>query len=248
MSTDTIRTAALVGHASSGKTTLAEALLHQSGAIATTGSVERGNNRLRLRPAGEAATPFPVFRRRPLRARRHARALDRHARLSGLSRSVDEQSGSGRDCGDRGQRTGRYRVAHHAHDELGRQARAVPHDRDQQDRCRQHRPARSGAHTAGRIRQGVPADQLAGRRRVRKSSIASSIPEENPISLRWPMHTAPWWTKSWKWTRTSWPCTSTRATSRRSSCTTRLKKRCEKDIWCRSALHPRARAQACANC
>ena len=42
MSTDTIRTAALVGHASSGKTTLAEALLHQSGAIATTGSVERG--------------------------------------------------------------------------------------------------------------------------------------------------------------------------------------------------------------
>jgi elongation factor G len=42
MSTDAIRTAALVGHASSGKTTLAEALLHQSGAIPTSGSVERG--------------------------------------------------------------------------------------------------------------------------------------------------------------------------------------------------------------
>ena len=43
MSTDAIRTAALVGHASSGKTTLAEALLHQSGAIPTAGSVERGS-------------------------------------------------------------------------------------------------------------------------------------------------------------------------------------------------------------
>ncbi|MBI1396521.1 MAG: elongation factor G [Betaproteobacteria bacterium] len=42
--TDAIRTVALVGHGASGKTTLTEALLHQSGAIASRGSVERGSS------------------------------------------------------------------------------------------------------------------------------------------------------------------------------------------------------------
>ena len=40
--TKDIRTLALVGHGASGKTTLAEALLHKAGAIQTVGSVERG--------------------------------------------------------------------------------------------------------------------------------------------------------------------------------------------------------------
>jgi elongation factor G len=40
--TTNIRTLALVGHGASGKTTLAEALLHKAGAIQTVGSVERG--------------------------------------------------------------------------------------------------------------------------------------------------------------------------------------------------------------
>jgi elongation factor G len=38
-----IRNLALVGHASAGKTTLTEALLHHAGAINTPGSIERGN-------------------------------------------------------------------------------------------------------------------------------------------------------------------------------------------------------------
>lgn len=38
-----IRTLALVGASAAGKTTLAEALLHASGAIGTVGSVERGS-------------------------------------------------------------------------------------------------------------------------------------------------------------------------------------------------------------
>jgi len=42
-STEAIRTVALVGHTGSGKTTLAEALLARAGAIASAGSVERGN-------------------------------------------------------------------------------------------------------------------------------------------------------------------------------------------------------------
>lgn len=42
MTTEAIRAVALVGHADAGKTTLAEALLHQAGAIPSMGSIERG--------------------------------------------------------------------------------------------------------------------------------------------------------------------------------------------------------------
>ena len=40
--TQNIRTVALVGHGAAGKTTLAEALLAQAGAITAPGSIERG--------------------------------------------------------------------------------------------------------------------------------------------------------------------------------------------------------------
>ncbi|HZP86276.1 MAG TPA: elongation factor G [Burkholderiales bacterium] len=43
IASEEIRTLALVGHAGSGKTTLAEALLHRAGAINSPGSVQRGN-------------------------------------------------------------------------------------------------------------------------------------------------------------------------------------------------------------
>ncbi|HET9700816.1 MAG TPA: elongation factor G [Burkholderiales bacterium] len=43
ISTESIRTIALVGHANCGKTTLTEALLHHSGAIPAMGSVEKGS-------------------------------------------------------------------------------------------------------------------------------------------------------------------------------------------------------------
>ena len=41
--TEAIRSIALVGHGAAGKTTLAEAMLHSAGAIATKGSVEKGS-------------------------------------------------------------------------------------------------------------------------------------------------------------------------------------------------------------
>ena len=40
---EAVRTLALVGASASGKTTLAEALLHKSGAIGAPGSIERGS-------------------------------------------------------------------------------------------------------------------------------------------------------------------------------------------------------------
>jgi elongation factor G len=43
LATDSIRTIALVGQAGSGKTSLAEALLAQAGAISAPGSVDRGS-------------------------------------------------------------------------------------------------------------------------------------------------------------------------------------------------------------
>ena len=42
-STEAIRNLALAGHPGTGKTTLSEALLHAGGAIATAGTIERGN-------------------------------------------------------------------------------------------------------------------------------------------------------------------------------------------------------------
>jgi len=43
ITTEAIRTVALVGHAGSGKTLLTEALLHRAGAITTPGTIERGS-------------------------------------------------------------------------------------------------------------------------------------------------------------------------------------------------------------
>lgn len=62
--TEAIRTLALVGHAGSGKTTLAEALLGKAGAVGSPGSVEKGNTVCDFDPLeksyGHSLTSAPV--------------------------------------------------------------------------------------------------------------------------------------------------------------------------------------------
>ena len=58
-SLEDIHTLALVGHAGSGKTLLAEALLHAAGAIPAMGSLERGTHGVRFRSAGKEAAAQP---------------------------------------------------------------------------------------------------------------------------------------------------------------------------------------------
>ena len=63
-------TSCLVGHHGAGKTTLAEALLAVTGAIARLGSVEQGHHGLRLRARGDLPPALGVAGHRPPSARR----------------------------------------------------------------------------------------------------------------------------------------------------------------------------------
>jgi hypothetical protein len=69
---------------------------------------------------------------------------DRHPGLPGLHRPGDWRAGGGRHGAGRDQCADRHRALDRTHVCTGRRTRPVPHDRDQQDRCRQRRPARPG--------------------------------------------------------------------------------------------------------
>ncbi len=118
--TENIRTVALVGHGASGKTTLAEALLHKAGDDRGAGQRRAGHDGLRLRPAGEDLPAFAALVAPAPRDRRHAHPHRRHSRLSRLHRPGDRRARRGRDRRGGRQRADRHRDDHLADDGLGR--------------------------------------------------------------------------------------------------------------------------------
>ena len=163
--TKDIRTLALVGHGAAGKTTLAEALLPKAGAIQATGSVERGTTDKRLRSARKGVAAFAARIGAASRDTGNARAHDRHARDSRISSDRPSARSTRSRPRRRRQRIRRHRDDHFAHDGMGGEAQTVPPHHHQQDRRREHRSRRTAERDPGRVRQGMPADQPAGRRR-----------------------------------------------------------------------------------
>ena len=198
--TKDIRTLALVGHGAAGKTTLAEALLPRPA-------------RSRQPAASSAARPTSDFD--PLeKAWQHSlRASVLHLEtqgtrvhmidtpgIPGFHRSGHRRARRGRDRGGRRQRIRRDRDDHFAHDGLGGEAQTLPPRRSS---------TRSTPRTStlkdlltrdpGHLRQGVPADQPAGRRRQAGRGLLLQSCRATRIFRRWPTRTARWsirWSKS----------------------------------------------------
>ena len=79
--TEALRSVALVGHGAAGKTSLAEALLFATNAIAARAALKR-QYRGRFRCPGKGSWPLPDFRRDEFRLRGHPCSSDRHPGLS----------------------------------------------------------------------------------------------------------------------------------------------------------------------
>ena len=79
--TANIRTLALVGHGASGKTTLAEALLHKAGRDPVSGRGRARNDGQRLRSVGKDLAALAALVDAASGNGGYARALDRHARF-----------------------------------------------------------------------------------------------------------------------------------------------------------------------
>ena len=180
--TESIHTLALVGHGGAGKTTLAEALLWKAGAIASPGSVEKGTTVCDFDPHGEGLRPLARVLPRELRLRGHAHPPHRHARHARLRRPVDRRAGRRGDRGRRDQRAERHRAQHHAHDEVGEDARPVPHDRGEQDRRGERGPARAPRARSRTTSARSACPSTCRPTTARTWSTASSLPTAMPTS------------------------------------------------------------------
>ena len=119
-----IRTLALVGQTGGGKTSLAEALLRQAGAIGAPGSLERGTTVSDFDPLERRAAALAERRGGAPRRTRDTRIhLIDTPGLRRFRRPVDDRAGSGRDRGGRDQRGDRHRDDERAHDGVGGAAR-----------------------------------------------------------------------------------------------------------------------------
>ena len=199
-SPEAIRTIALVGHGGSGKTTLAEALLAKAGAITAPGSVEKGTTVCDFDPLEKQYQHSLNAAVVHLAAPRHAHPPGRHARAARFHRARDRRAAGGGDRGGRDQRPERHRDDHEPHDAVGEQARPLPHDHRQQDRRRERRPAGAARQAPGGVRQGMPADQPAGRRRQERGRLLLQPLGRRRISPRSRRRTA---RSSTRWSRST---------------------------------------------
>ena len=161
-SPDRIRNVALISHGGAGKTSLAEAMLFDAGAISRLGSVEAGTSTLDSRRAEAQAEHQPGDRN--ARGRRRTHHARRHARLRRLPGRCGRGAGRGRrrDRGDR--RLGRGRGRHRGGLAAGRGAQPAALHLRQQDGPRERELRRGARRAEGEVRAqdraGLPADRL----------------------------------------------------------------------------------------
>ena len=193
--TPSIRTVALVGHGGAGKTSLAEALLARAGAIAAMGSVEKGTT-------VSDFDPLEKQFQHSLRASiLHLDTPDARIHVvdtPGFPDFIGQAIGA-LDAVETAaivvNASVRHRDDHVAHDAVGGRPPTVPPRHRQQDRRRERR-LRGGARVdPRRVRQRVPADQPAGRRRQARRRLLLQPVGRPPTSRRSPTRTRRWSTR-----------------------------------------------------
>ena len=171
---DRIRNVALISHGGAGKTSLAEAMLFDAGAISRLGTVEAGTTTLDWDPDEHTAQPEHQPLDRLARARRRAHHPRGYARL----RRLPGRRGRGtrrRRRGDRRhRRLGRGRGRHRGGLEAGRCARPPAPRVHQQDGPRERELRRGPGPAQGQVRTEDRARSTCRSGRRRPSAATST--------------------------------------------------------------------------
>ena len=165
--TEKIRNVALVGHGGSGKTSLAEALLYDAGAIRRLGRVEDGTTTTDFDPEEARRRISVSLALAPVRARRPQGQRDRHARLRRLRERRRRRAARRRPRGVRGVGGRGRRGADRAGVADGRRARAAPRGVREQARPRAGVVLAHARRAQGQVRRRRRAAAAAHRRRSR---------------------------------------------------------------------------------
>ena len=155
----------------------------------------------RFRSAGEDVATLAARVDSAPRHAGHARPPDRHARLPRFHRAGDRCARRRGDGGGGGERAVGHRDDRVADDGLVGEAPALPPRRRQQDRRGERRPARSPGVDPGHVRQGMPADQSAGRRRQPRRRLLLQPRRASPTSRPSDRRIARWSIRSSRSTR-----------------------------------------------